>query len=71
MKTLLSFLTTFALISGIASLDAHHWDANILFPALAVATLAAFALADGPRPARRALSARFGASHSPSLKPAA
>jgi hypothetical protein len=71
MKTLLSLLSTFALIAGIASLDAHRWDAGILFPALAVATLAAFALADGPRPARRELSTRFGASHSPSLKSAA
>ena len=52
MKTLLSFLSTFALISGIASLDAQHWDSGILFPALVVAMLAAFALADGPRPAR-------------------
>jgi hypothetical protein len=52
MKTLLSLLSTLALITGIASLDTHQWNADVLFPALAVAALFALALADGPRPAR-------------------
>jgi hypothetical protein len=57
MKTLLSLLSTFALIIGAASLDARHWNSDILVPALAVAALFAIALADGPRPVRRDLSA--------------
>ena len=39
MKTLLSLLSIFALITAIASLDSHRLDAGVLFPAFAVATL--------------------------------
>lgn len=56
MKTLLPLLSIFTLITGLASLDAHRWNAGILFPALAVAALFAIAFADGPRPARRTYS---------------
>jgi hypothetical protein len=59
MKTLLSFLSTLALITTIASLDSHRFDAGVLFPAFAVAALSAFALTEGRGPARPALSERF------------
>jgi hypothetical protein len=81
MKTLIPFLSTFVLIIGAASLDARHWNSDILIPALAVAALFAIAFADGPRPARRALSAdlarcrcpvvSFKAPRTPPLKLAA
>jgi len=44
MKTILSLFTTLALIIGAASLDAYRLDAGLLFSALAVAALFAFAL---------------------------
>jgi hypothetical protein len=59
MKTILSLVTTFTLIIGAASLDASRLDAGVLFSALAVAALFAFALNDVPRPAYRVLSARI------------
>jgi hypothetical protein len=79
MKTLISLLSTFALIIGAASLDARHWNSDILVPALAVAALFAIAFADGPRPARRPYAADltgcrvvgFKSSHPASLKLAA
>ena len=62
MKTLISLLSTFALILGAASLDLHHLNTDILIPALGVAALFAIALADNPQSNRRALArdlARF------------
>jgi hypothetical protein len=58
MKTILSLFTTFTLIIGAASLDASRLDAGVLFSALAVAALFAFALNDVRRPPYRILSAR-------------
>jgi hypothetical protein len=59
MKTILSLFTTLALIIGAASLDAYRLDAGLLFSALAVAALFAFALNDVRRPPYRVLSARI------------
>jgi len=59
MKTLLSLLSTLALITAIASLDSHRLDPGVLFPAFAVATLAAFALTEGRGPVRPSLTDRF------------
>jgi hypothetical protein len=58
MKTILSLFTTLTLIIGAASLDASQLDAGVLFSALAVAALFAFALNDVRRPPYRILSAR-------------
>jgi hypothetical protein len=54
MKTLLCFLSTFALITAIASLDGYRLDVGVLFSAFAVAALFAFALTEGRGPARPA-----------------
>ena len=59
MKTILSLVTTLALIIGAASLDASKLDAGSLFSALAVAALFAFALNDVRRPPYQILSARI------------
>ena len=59
MKTILSLFTTLALIIGAASLDAYRLDAGLLFSALAVAALFAFALNDVRRPPYRVRSARI------------
>ena len=59
MKTLLSLLSTLALITAIASLDSHRLDAGVLFPALAVGAVFAIALTEGRGPARPALAERF------------
>ncbi len=81
MKTLLSLFSTFTLITGFALLDAHHWDAGILFPALAVAVIAAIASVESPQPARRTYHpgcarvpcpvVRLGSPHNPPLRMAA
>ncbi len=54
MKTLLCFLSTFALITAIASLDGYRLDVGVLFSSFAVAALFAFALTEGRGPARPA-----------------
>jgi hypothetical protein len=59
MKTLLSLLSTLALITTVATLDSHRLDPGVLFPAFAVAVLVAFALTEGRGPARPVLSERF------------
>ena len=59
MKTILSLFTTLTLIIGAASLDAYRLDAGLLFSALAVAALFAFALNDVRRPPYRVRSARI------------
>jgi hypothetical protein len=53
MKTILSLATTLVLIVGLTSLDNHQLTPEVIFPALAVATLAAFALNDRTRPTLR------------------
>jgi hypothetical protein len=63
MKTLFSFLSILALMIAISSLDSHRLDADVLFPALAVATVFAFALTEGRSPARPTLSERFTRSY--------
>ena len=62
MKTLLSLLSTLALITALASLDSQRLDAGVLFPAFAVAALVAFALTEGRGPARPSLAERFSRS---------
>jgi hypothetical protein len=52
MKTLITLLSTFALIVAVSSLDSHRLDADVLFPAMAVAAVFAFALTEGRRPVR-------------------
>jgi hypothetical protein len=59
MKTLISLLSTLALIVAVSSLDSHRLDADVLFPALAVAAVFAFALTEGRGPARPALVEHF------------
>ena len=59
MKTILSLVTTLTLIIGAASLDASRLNAGVLFSALAVASLFAFALNDVRRPPYRIFSARI------------
>ena len=59
MKTLLSLLSTLALITAIASLDGYRLDAGMLFSACAVAALAAFALTEGRGPVRPTFTERF------------
>ena len=48
MKTLLSHLFILVLTTAAMSLDSHQLDAGVLFLALAVAVLFAFALNDRP-----------------------
>jgi hypothetical protein len=48
MKTLLSFLFILVLTTAAILLDSHRLDAGVLFLALAVAVLFAFALNDRP-----------------------
>lgn len=48
MKTLLSLLFILVLTTAAMSLDSHRLDASVLFLALAVAVLFAFALNDRP-----------------------
>jgi len=67
MKTLLSLLSTLALITAIASLDSHRLDAGVLFPALAVAALVAFALTEGRDSARPTLTDRFSRTTRPAV----
>jgi len=62
MKTLISLLSTLALITAIASLDSHRLDGGVLFPAFAVASLVAFALTEGHGPARPSLYEHFSRS---------
>jgi hypothetical protein len=59
MKTLLSLLSTLALITAIASFDGYRLDAGMLFSAFAVAVLAAFALTDGRGPIRPSFTEHF------------
>jgi len=57
LKTLLCFLSIFALITAIALLDGYRLDGGVLSSSFAVAALFAFALTEGHGPARPALSA--------------
>jgi hypothetical protein len=59
MKTLLCFLSTFALTTAIASLDGYRLDVGVLFCSFAVAALFAFALTEGRGPARPARYTRL------------
>jgi hypothetical protein len=62
MKTLLSLLSTLALITALVTLDGQRLDAGVLFSAFAVAALVAFALTEGHGPARPSLSEHFSRS---------
>ena len=54
MKTFLSLFSTLVLILALASLDRQRLDPDVLFSALAVAAVSAFALTEG-RGANRSL----------------
>ncbi|MDD2765463.1 MAG: hypothetical protein PHE83_15990 [Opitutaceae bacterium] len=58
MKTLLSLLSVLLLIVAAVSLDAYQLDAGILFSALTVAALFAFALNDNRRLRRPLVASR-------------
>ena len=64
MKTLLPFLLILALTTAAMSLDSHPLDASILFLALPVAVLFAFALNDRPLRNRPPLDVRLAKSGS-------
>jgi hypothetical protein len=59
MKTVLSLVTPLALIIAAIALDTQRLNAGVLFSALAVAALFAFALHDGRRPVYQVPSARL------------
>ena len=56
LKTLLCFLSIFALITVLASLDGYRVDGGVLASSFAVAALFALALTEGRGPARPPLS---------------
>jgi hypothetical protein len=73
MKTLLSILFIFVLLTAAGALDAYPLDAGALFSAVAAAALFAIALND-PQPERRlelTRVARFPASSRRSAEPRA
>jgi hypothetical protein len=69
IQTLLCFLSTFALIITMASLDGYRLDVDVLFSSFAVAALFAFALTEGRRPARPTRYAQLGFALTESRRP--